>query len=74
MITETETGILRDVFQFLRSHSDPPPRRSPACEPWWMRTDTDAAELAERHGNHYLILQLLATVLCWLERKMEGKA
>ena len=74
MITETETGILRDVFQFLRSHSDPPPRRSPACAPGRLRAGTDAAERAERHGNHDRVLQRRATVLCWLERKMEGKA
>lgn len=73
MITEVETDIMRDVYKFLQAHSDPPPVRSPACAPWWNRTDIDAEQLAERHGNHYLILQMLATVLCWLEKKMEGK-
>lgn len=69
MITETETGIVRDVYQFLKTHSDPPPVRSPACAPWWKRTGADAERLAEKHGNHTLALQLLAGAITWIEEK-----
>ena len=72
-MTQTESDIIKDAWNFLKEHSNPPSFGTAASDAFWHKTAGDLAEAGERWKNHPLALEIFPAVYSYIEAKQKRK-
>lgn len=72
---EAEKEIFRDMWLYLKTHSDPPALGTDACLVFWEKAAKDIGELVGgKWNNHSLAMELGMAMYSYLEKRCKTKS
>ena len=70
---ETEKEIFNDLFEFLRTHDDPPTLYDDGCAEFWKQAGNDLTRLLRvKWREHPLAMKLGFALIVYIENKSKG--